>query len=33
MLLAVFAVLVLLGTLFGHDSRDGCDWKRVPPAR
>lgn len=30
-LLAVFAVLVLLGTFSGHDSRDGMDWTRVAP--
>jgi hypothetical protein len=30
-ILVVFAILVLLATVLGHDSRDGKDWTPVPP--
>ena len=33
MVIIVFAVLVLLASIFGHDSRDGLDWKWVVPPR
>ena len=33
MVFLVFAVLVLLASVFGYDSRDGRDWAWVTPPR
>jgi hypothetical protein len=30
-IILVLALLVLLGVVFGADSRDGKDWRSLPP--